>query len=747
MICKQTVLRYNVRYIGLIEGQVDMYQPSFADFITWVESVIEVQFDVETNVTNRVRERELKTVQFGSVNETVPVQWVFQWSYLSKEQKEYIKKILESRRWTKLIHNAAFEIMVCLNYGIRLRGVYDTMICEQVILCGYDKKHGIEYGLDDVSMRRLFVYMDKSDQTSFGDDFITHQKIKYAAGDVIVLDKIKNLQLLDLHLYNLEFTAALENEAIHGLAQMQWEGLKLDKEKWLENLEWAMPELQKAEDKLNRLLEEEPFRSVAIRGGYMGNQDAIHINWKSNPQKREIFAYLFPDCPGTTKAILKKYILKLQDQSFAEMIWETSEGNFTPLEQYLITHHRQWLIDHEMLIPAGTSTMNWNSPAQVLPMLQAVHPRAQDTSAETLGRIAHPISTDLEAYRERLKLTNDYGEDYFKYLDPDGCVRTRFNPIATTGRLKSSNPNMQNVTVKEFVGQRYRNCFKVPYDDFVFVSGDYVSQELGVIAYITNDRNWIEAIKKGQDVHSIASELVYRDRKNHHKMSWQEAAEPGCAYYAVVEEKGKKVFAKQKCKCKKHQVMRYDCKTINFMLAYGGTEFRLASELRIALKDAKALILDYYKAMPAIGKIMTYLGHFGVKYGYIMTLAPFYRRRWFPIWSEKARFIEEHLAEVRIDKDLAKIEKEAKNQPIQGSSADQVKVAICMVMWELDENNLHDKVKLLMQVHDQLDTGTHKNYADTWKVQFKTIMEEAALVNIPTGLLKADVTVTEVWSK
>lgn len=177
------------------------------------------------------------------------------------------------------------------------------------------------------------------------------------------------------------------------------------------------------------------------------------------------------------------------------------------------------------------------------------------------------------------------------------------------------------------------------------------------------------------------------------------------------------------------------------------TEFRLAAMLRISLSDARALIRDYYEAMPAIGKTMTYLGRFGVKNGFIKTLAPFFRKRWFPMWKHRVRYIDEHLAGIRPDRYLSAIEKEAKNQPIQGSSADCTKVAICMVMWELDERKIHDIVKLVMQVHDQLDTVVKDDHVEKWKPRLTEIMEEAAKVIIPNGLLKAETTITDVWSK
>lgn len=169
--------------------------------------------------------------------------------------------------------------------------------------------------------------------------------------------------------------------------------------------------------------------------------------------------------------------------------------------------------------------------------------------------------------------------------------------------------------------------------------------------------------------------------------------------------------------------------------------------MRISVQEAARLIDDYYIAMPAIGKTMTFLGRFGVRHGFIKTMAPFFRKRRFPEHKFLAPFVDGHLSGRKEDYKLSKIDKASKNQPIQGSSADITKVAICMVMWELDEKQLHDTVKLVLQVHDQLDTVAKDDFAEAWKPRLTELMEEAAKVIIPTGLLKAETNITDVWSK
>lgn len=751
----------NVKYYGLLNGARQLFEPDWNEFEDWIYSRRAVQLDFEGNVTPHLRERKIITIQFGSVNQPKSEQWAFQWSYLNDYQKNFMKMILESDRWEKLIQNALWELTVSLNYGIRIRNIYDTLLVERILWCGYSGTYQVSAELDQIILRRfgfaIITTNDIDEGMNFGDDIITSSKLRYLSRDVQFLDGIKRQQLLELHLHDLEFVAALENEAVIGFAQMMWEGMDLNKEEWLQNVEWAMPLIEEAEDKLNDWLKQEPFKSQAIKLKYINTQDQLLINWKSNTQKALIAQRLFPGCSGGSKAVVNKWMVDSirsnQHAELYEVVFEFISGSKILVEEHLLKNHREWLIENDLFRPAGTSVINWNSVPQVLPLLKVVAPYLKNMNADSMGKFSHPIGLDIEHYKERKKLVDTYGEEFLNHIDPDGRVRTEFNQIVVTGRVSSKKPNMQQVPAKELTqtndgkGQRYRNCFKPP-KGFKFVSSDYVSQELVVIAFITKDKIWQEAIRKKQDLHSIAAELVFATDKNPFHISWKSAAQADCAYYKMqVGENGKLEPAHQKCKCPKHKVIREACKTINFMLAYGGTEYRLAALLRVPVKEARALIADYFKAFPAIGRTMTYLGRFGMKNGYIQTLAPFFRKRWFPEWQYKKQYLDEHLAGVRPDRSLSEIDKASKNQPIQGASADITKVAVCMVMWELDDAKLHNDIKLVLQVHDQLDTVARDEVADIWKPRLTEIMEEAAKVVIPTGLLKAETQITNVWSK
>lgn len=193
--------------------------------------------------------------------------------------------------------------------------------------------------------------------------------------------------------------------------------------------------------------------------------------------------------------------------------------------------------------------------------------------------------------------------------------------------------------------------------------------------------------------------------------------------------------------------MRSGCKTINFGLAYGMSEIKLSGELGITVKEAMQLINDYFSTFPLIGRTLEFLGRFGLQNGYIMTLAPFFRKRWFSYWREWKNYVEPHILGIKYVPALGEIERAAKNQPIQGSSADITKVAMVLVREYIREHNLWDTVRLCAQVHDQVTTIARDEYREQWKIIFDQLMQDAARVVIPTGILRADTNITATWTK
>lgn len=725
-----------------------------------------VQYDVETVPAKWWPDRKLRTMQFGCWRD----QYVLQWSYLTPAQQSRVAQWLEDARWTKVIHNAMFESVICRFYGIRLQGIFDTMLAEQVLWGG--EQGVVGYGLDDVCWRRLGFGLDKTYQTAFVEDVLTPPLVRYAAQDVKHLEMLREDMLGELcsGKLGLDWTLALEHGALAGFSEMVYHGIELDVPHWRKLAVEAEPLVAESHQRLCKWLEDPLFKNTAYGLGYLSHEDRFLMNWNSSKQKQVIFSRLYPELPGTTKAVLKKWMSdrireRAQDRKKAQstaMVLDTGEliglgelnpeiesnpypewlpyyleGDYGPLERELLSHHRRWLVDEGLLIPAGQATINWNSQQQALPIFQCIDPKIRDLSADTMGRVGHGLVADYQEYKDTLKLLSSYGEKFIeKHVGPDGKVRTEFNQVLTTGRVSSKNPNMQNVPAKENVGNKYRNAF-VPPRGWVFVSSDYTSQELVIIAYLSKDPVWMEALSRKQDLHSIASELIYGDK-------WRKAAEPGCAYYATGDD-GQP--AHNKCRCSKHVWMRKGIKTVDFGLSYGMSHFKLASDLRITVPEAKSIIVDFFRAFPGIGSLLTFLGNFGVENGYIQTIYPFYRKRFFREWRWYKRFIDGHIMGIHYHGYLGEIERASKNMPIQGTAADMTKTAVASINNYIHSHHLSDRVYMAMQVHDQVDCICREDFAREWAPIQTQLMEEAAKVFIPTGLLKADTTITERWSK
>ena len=363
--------------------------------------------------------------------------------------------------------------------------------------------------------------------------------------------------------------------------------------------------------------------------------------------------------------------------------------------------------------------VKWTSPTQVLKVFQKLVPELEDVNGKKMYkyRRQHKIIDLYVKYKEKMKLATSYGSDFFKFVSSDGKIHTQFNQILDTGRVASKKPNMQQIPADN----KFRNCFLAP-DGWCFVSSDYSSQELNVIAFGSQDPVWIKALKQGQDLHSVCADLVYGQE-------WANAAEDDCSY----------MINKSKCKCPRHGRLRTNVKTINFGLAYGMGPHKLADTLDINTKAAEVLISKYFDAFPAIGGFLDKLGSFGKKYGYIKTFPPYNRRRWFPTWypriyQEKSQAFE-----------LGSIERASKNTPIQGASADMTKKALILIR---DFIKLHNApVKIVMTVHDQVDTICREDYAQEWVVEMTRLMEQAALEVVTNGLLKADTNISKSWEK
>jgi DNA polymerase I-like protein with 3'-5' exonuclease and polymerase domains len=182
------------------------------------------------------------------------------------------------------------------------------------------------------------------------------------------------------------------------------------------------------------------------------------------------------------------------------------------LEHPLLKERYTQPIQSDMFTPIEElrqTTINWNSPTQILELFLHLLPDLEDVNGKKLSkhRYKHKLIDEYILYKERTKLANAYGTKFFNYINCDGRVHTNFSQILDTGRVSSSKPNMQQIPSDN----TFRNCFVAP-SGWVFVSSDYASQELNVIAYGSEDPVWLEALKRGDDLHGVCADLVFEQR-------------------------------------------------------------------------------------------------------------------------------------------------------------------------------------------------------------------------------------------
>jgi DNA polymerase-1 len=296
------------------------------------------------------------------------------------------------------------------------------------------------------------------------------------------------------------------------------------------------------------------------------------------------------------------------------------------------------------------------------------------TREDTLEKLRqkHPIIGKILDYRGIRKLLGTYVDALPKLINPDtGKVHTSFNQTVTsTGRLSSTNPNLQNIPVRDDLGREIRKAFIADHADCVFFSADYSQIELRVMAHISGDRNMIEAFAGGADIHAATAAKIY-----------------GVSDENVTAD------------------MRRKAKTANFGIIYGISVFGLAERLTIPRAEAKALIDGYFKTYPRVHEFMNECIRSAREKGAVETL--FHRRRYLPD-------IHSNNAVVR-----GYAERNAINAPIQGSAADIIKVAMVRIYNRFETEQL--KSKMILQVHDELNFNVYK---DEFEKVRKIVLEE-----------------------
>lgn len=309
--------------------------------------------------------------------------------------------------------------------------------------------------------------------------------------------------------------------------------------------------------------------------------------------------------------------------------------------------------------------------------------RGYSTDASVMRELSktHDIANMVLSYRELSKIKGTYIDTLPKMREGDGRLHTVFHETVTaTGRLSSSNPNLQNIPVRSDFGRQIRECF-IPLDaDEVFVSADYSQIELRLLAHLSGDENLIHAFNSGADFHAMTASRVY-----------------GVPLEEVTSQ------------------MRSHSKAVNFGIVYGQQAFGLSQTLDIPRAEAKEMIERYFEAYPTVRQYLDDVVQSAKDAGYAETL--FGRKRRIPELKSSNRNV------------YGVGERTAMNHPMQGTAADIIKLAMIEVHKQLEAKGFESK--LLLQVHDELDLSVPQAELEEVSAMVKDIMENVVELSVP----------------
>lgn len=357
-------------------------------------------------------------------------------------------------------------------------------------------------------------------------------------------------------------------------------------------------------------------------------------------------------------------------------------------------------LEKEIYEEAG-ETFNINSPKQLgvvlfenmkLPGGRKTK-TGYSTAADVLEKLApeHPVVAKILEYRQYTKLKSTYADGLANYIQDDGRIHGKFNQtITATGRISSTEPNLQNIPVRMELGRLIRKVF-IPEEGYRFVDADYSQIELRVLAHCSGDEHLIQAYKEQSDIHRITASQVFH-----------------IPFDEVTPQQ------------------RRNAKAVNFGIVYGISSFGLSQDLSITRKEAAKYIDDYFATYPGIKTFLDHAVTHAKEEGYVVTL--FGRRRPVPELSS-SNFMQRSFGE-----------RVAMNSPIQGAAADIIKIAMIRVNQRLKDQKM--KSRLVLQVHDELLIEAYKPELDEVQNILKEEMEHAAELKVP---LEIDMHTGDNW--
>ena len=599
---------------------------------------------------------------------------------------EALKPILEGANYPKVLQNAKFDRLIFRCQGIKLAGVvFDTMLASYVL------NPGTKHSLEEICIRyltnagiKLQSYHDLVAKNQTIADVDILKVANYCGTQVLVtfqlveklraeLEKADQNKPTDKSLLKLLVDVEQPLESV--LAEMEYLGIRID----IEYLRKFSIQLKKDLE----VIETRAYQTVDINllHEYLKRElEKIEPDLLTNQQELK---------KAISSSILKAYITKLPKEKRQDL--ETMEKAVNQAET--------------------SDFLNLNSPSQLSELLFDILSQNRkksrkiktgySTDVVVLERLQeetqhHPIIDEILNHRTLYKLFSTYIEAIPRLVRTDTQrVHTNFNQTQTdTGRLSSSDPNLQNIPIGTEFSRQIRKAF-LPEEGWLLVAADYSQIELRILAHLSQEPILIEAYQNNQDVHTVTAKLL---------------------------------FEKDKITSDERRVG----KTINFGVIYGMGAQKLARSVKISVKESK-LFLDKYKQQ--YSQVFQYLENLkkaAIAQGYVETILG--RRRYFEFESKTLRDLkgkkpeEINLDEFkRLSQNDAQLLRAAANSPIQGSSADIIKIA----MVKLHEILPNYQARLLLQVHDELVFEVPPNEWEKLQQVIKSTMENAVELTVP----------------
>ena len=453
---------------------------------------------------------------------------------------------------------------------------------------------------------------------------------------------------------------------------------------------------------------------------YMGEEKQEQINLFDNMENQEkenkdedlytLYSYIISNIKEITLKKLEEINAKdlffniemPTTQVLANMQWNGMYVDKEELENFGIELKSKIEVLTKKIHEMAGEEFNINSTKQLgeilfekmkLPVVKKTK-SGYSTDVDVLEKLKNedPIIEQILDYRQLMKLNSTYVEGLKPYINPKTKrIHSFFHQtITATGRISSTEPNLQNIPTRFELGKRVRKIFK-PDEGKVYIDADYSQIELRVLAHISEDKHMIEAFENNQDIHKQAASKVFK---------------------TPIDEVTKE--------------QRSDAKAVNFGIVYGISDFGLGEQLGISRKQAKKYIDEYLQEYQGIKNFMDNITEKAKEDGYVETL--FHRRRYIPELKSNNYMVRQFGSRV------------AMNTPIQGTAADIMKIAMIDVFNELKKRNLNAKV--VLQVHDEMMIECPKEEVDEVKKIMKDNMENAVNLKVP---LIAEISEAENW--